>query len=121
MRICGLALVLAIACLCGCVSKSKAKLQAQAAFTAGQQETLMRLQQVRGPSITFSGPVRNPFVPWTPDLTLARAIIAAVYFGAQDPSHITLFRHGQQIPVDPGTLLQGEDVPLEAGDIIKIE
>ena len=71
--LCG-ALLLA-ATFSGCVSKSKADAKARAAFLAGQQQAVMRVQQAQtqgqGPSVTVNGEVRNHVVPWTEGLTLA--------------------------------------------------
>ena len=104
----------------GCVTKSKAKADAQSAFMAGQQQAMMRMAQPHPPVVTFIGPVRNPTVPWNPDLTLAKAIIVSGYTAAVDPGQIMIVRNGQAIPVDPQKLLNGEDVPLVAGDLVQI-
>ena len=112
--------------LTGCVSKARAKAEAQAAFLAGQQQAMVRmqqqqLQQVRGTTVSFVGPVTNPNVPWTQGLTLANAIVAAGYTGAAEgPSHIFIVRNGQAIQVDPKQLMSGQDQPLEAGDVIQL-
>ena len=103
-----------------CVSKTKAKVQAREAFVAGQQQALARLQQMQGPSVSFVGPVRNNVVPWTQDLTVARAIVAAGYVGARDPRTIIVVRNGQAFTIDPNQLLSGEDMPLESGDLVQI-
>ncbi len=71
-------------------------------------------------NVTVSGSVRNTEIPWTQGLTLARAIVAAEYTGADDPAEIIITRNGEQGSVDPQALLQGADVPLEAGDAITI-
>ncbi len=112
-------LLLALA-LTGCVSKSKAKAEARAAFAAGQQQALMRMQQAQNPSVTVHGAVRNPLIPWTEDLTVAKAIVAAVYFGARDPKEIIVVRQGQAFQVDPKQLLNGVDPPLQSGDVMEI-
>lgn len=104
----------------GCVTKSKAKAEAQSAFLAGQQQAMMRMVQPHPPIVTFIGPVRNPTVPWSQDLTLAKAIVAAGYAAQSDPNKIMIVRNGQAIPVDPKQLLNGEDVPLIAGDLVQI-
>ena len=108
--------------LCGCVSKSKAQAQARAAFIAGQQQAIQRMQQaqVQGPTVTFVGEVRNNVIPWNADLTLAKAIVAADYYGAIDPSSIIVIRDGQQTTYDPTKLLRGDDVLLEPRDIVEI-
>src|ERR1039457_3365775 len=68
----------------GCVSKSKADARARAAFMAGQQQALVRMQQTLAPSVTVNGEVRNRVVPWTEGMTLAKALVAADYYGAKD-------------------------------------
>jgi len=102
------------------VTKSKAQADAQKAFFAGQQQAMMRMSQPQQPVVTFIGPVRNPMMPWTQDLTLAKAIVAAGYDAKGDPKQIMLVRNGQAIPVDPKKLLEGEDIPLVAGDLVQI-
>jgi len=109
--------------LSGCVSKSKAKLQAQAAFLAGKQQGLQQVQQMqaRGPIVTVLGQVRESVLPWSAELTLAKAIVAAGYYGAGDPAEIVVTRAGQEIRVDPKKLLSGEDMPLEPRDVIELK
>jgi hypothetical protein len=116
----GLALALGLA---GCVSKSKARLQAQAAFLAGQQQAMQHSQEVqnRGPVVTVLGQVRDSVLPWTAGLTLAKAIVAAGYYGAGDPAEIVIVRENQEIPVDPKSLLNGEDVPLLPRDVVELK
>ena len=104
----------------GCVSKAKARAEAQAAFLAGQQQAMARMQQSRGAVVTIIGPVTNPNIPWTQELTVAKAIVDAGYNGANDPTHIVIVRNGQAITIDPKKLLSGEDVLLQAGDFIQI-
>lgn len=111
-----------LALLCGCVTKSAAEAQARAAFLAGQQQALERMQQTQnlGPTVTFLGDVRNRVVPWTADLTLAKAIIAAEYLGSVDPKAIVVLRDNHEIQVDPGQLLSGNDMLLQPRDIIEL-
>jgi hypothetical protein len=123
-----LALASLLSCCCawclllnGCVSKSRAKEEARKAYIAGQQEATMRLQQARGPTVTVAGPVRNSFVPWSSETTLAKAILEAGYYGQSDPKEILIVRKGQQIPVDVERLLKGDDVPLESGDAVYLK
>jgi hypothetical protein len=115
--VCSFALVCASA---GCVTKSKAKAEAQAAFFAGQQQAMMRMSQPHQPVVTFIGPVRNPTLQWSQDLTLAKAIVAAGYEAKADPKQIMIVRNGQAIPIEPKKLLEGEDIPLVAGDLVQI-
>jgi hypothetical protein len=105
--------------LTGCVTKAKAREQARAAFMAGQQSAMVRMSQPQKPVVTFIGQVQIPSLPWTADLTLARAIIAAGYIG-KDPKQILIVRGGQAVPVDPKQLLNGEDIPLQSGDLVQI-
>jgi hypothetical protein len=102
------------------VTKGEAKVEAQKAFFAGQQQAMMRMSQPQQPVVTFIGPVRNPMVPWSQELTLAKAIVAAGYDAKADPRQIMIVRNGQAIPVDPKKLLEGEDMPLVAGDLVQI-
>ena len=105
----------------GCVTKSKADAQAREAFQAGQREAQMRMaQQPQVPGVTVLGEVKNHAIPWTEDLTLAKAIIAAGYSGRTDPTDIVIIRDGKGTQVNPQKLLGGEDVPLQAGDVVTI-
>lgn len=114
-------LFLAVA-LSGCVSKATAQAQARAAFLAGQQQAMERMQQSQamGPTVTCLGQVKNNLIPWTANLTLAKAILAAEYYGPTDPKEIVVVRGGQQMRVDPKQLLNGNDVPLEPHDVIEL-
>jgi hypothetical protein len=103
----------------GCVSKSKANAQARAAFLAGQQQAVARMQQAQGPSVTINGEVRNRVVPWAQGLTLAQAVVAAEYIGAKDPGQIIIVHLGVATRVDPRQLLSGVDIPLQPGDIVQ--
>ena len=107
----------------GCVSQSKAKAQAKAAFLAGQQEAASRskLAEMSAANVTIIGPVRNPAVSWSEDLTLAKAILAAGYVPASDPRQIVIIRNGEAIMIEPKRLLAGEDVPLLRGDVLQIQ
>jgi hypothetical protein len=109
--------------LTGCITKSKADAQARAAFVAGEQQAMRNMEQVkaRAPSITVIGQVRNQRVPWTAELTLAKAVVAAEYFGDKDPTEILIVRNGKAIRCDPKKLLEGEDVPLEPQDLVELK
>jgi hypothetical protein len=112
-------LLVAVA-LGGCVSKGKANAQARAAFMAGQQQAMARMQQAQGPSVTINGEVRNHVVPWTEGLTLAKAVLAADYCGAKDPGQLLIVHNGIATHVDPKQLLSGVDIPLQSGDIVQL-
>jgi hypothetical protein len=109
-----------LAALTGCVSKSKADAQARAAFLAGQREEMQRQSQAHEPAVTVLGAVRNGTIPWTPELTLVKAIAAADYYGAAEPGMIIVVRAGRGTQYDPKRLLSGEDVPLQPQDIVLI-
>jgi len=121
------ALFWALLCFCplfvSCVSKSKAQAQARAAFLAGQQQAAMMSQQTRlqGPTVTVLGEVKNAVVPWTIDLTLAKAVVAADYYGQTDPTEIVIKRNGQEQRYEAKRLLGGDDVPLEPSDVIVLK
>jgi hypothetical protein len=103
----------------GCVTKSKANAQARAACMEGQKEALA--QKLQGPSVWIAGNVKTPLVPWTSDLTVTKAIIAADYLGTHDPSEIIFTRPGQPaLRIRPQQLLEGQDMPLQPGDQIEI-
>ena len=103
----------------GCVSKSKANAQAHQAFLAGQQQAMMAsAPQPNSNMVMIVGPVQMPSIQWTADLTLAKAIVNAGYQSPKDPKQIMIVRNGQAVPVNPKSLLAGEDVPLMAGDMI---
>jgi hypothetical protein len=106
----------------GCISKSKADAQARLAYLAGQRDAMMQMQRQghRGPVVAFIGPVNNPVVPWQEGMTLSQAIVKAVYNLPTDPTGIVIHRNGQDIQVNPGQLLSGQDVPLQPGDVIEI-
>ena len=108
----------------GCVSKSKAQAQARAAFMAGQQQAVARMQEVQaqaqGPSVTINGQVRNRVVPWTEGLTLAQALVAADYYGTADPGQVIVVHNGLATRVDPKQLFNGADIPLQPGDVVQL-
>lgn len=121
--LCIFALLLVVA-TAGCVTKAKARAQAQAAFQNGLREGLLRAQEsaaVQGPSVYIQGPVQTPVLPWTPDLTLAKALVRAGYTGAKDPQRIVVTRNGEQAEISTERLLEGEDFKLEPGDRIELE
>jgi hypothetical protein len=122
LTLCG-ALFLALA-LGGCVTRKSADAQARKAFLAGQQEARMQMQQYQtqgqGPCVTVNGDVRNRVVPWTQGMTLAKALLAADYFGTTDPGQILIVHNGLATRVDPKQLLSGVDIPLQPGDIVQL-
>jgi len=105
------------------MTRAHARAQAQAAFLAGQQQGMQQAQQSAhpGPTITVAGPVKYTQVPWTEQMTVARAIIAAEYLGPGDPREILIVHNGQATSIDPKRLLNGEDLPLQAGDVLQLK
>ena len=108
--------------LAGCMTKAKADAQAKAAYAAGQRDALMSMRQSPSQTLTINitGDVQNSSIPWTADLTLAKAIVAAGYNGKADPTTIVIVRNGKAIQVDPQKLLSGQDVPIMPQDVIAI-
>jgi hypothetical protein len=110
--------------LCGCESRQSAREQAREAYVAGQSQALAQEQsllQAQRPSVTVRGEVENPVIPWTDDLTLTKAIVAAHYTGFMNPSAVRVMRNGQVVQqflaVD---LLRGHDMPLQSGDVVEL-
>ena len=113
--------ILLILLLAGCVSKKEAELKAQQAYMAGQAQAAKQWQSQRPPEVVVRGPVRNPVLPWTEGLTLAKAIVDADYTGFMNPILVRVIRNGVMIEEMKGIdLLHGRDVPLEPGDIVDI-
>jgi len=104
----------------GCVSKSQAQAQARLAYMAGQRDAFAQMQhQQAEPDIKFIGPLNNPTVKWYQGLTLAKAIVAAGYNSTKDPQFIIIRRPNQEIQLDPKRLLDGDDIQLQAGDVVE--
>lgn len=88
---------------------------------AGQAQAAKQWQSQRPPEVVVRGPVRNPVLPWTEGLTLAKAIVDADYTGFMNPILVRVIRNGVMIEEMKGIdLLHGRDVPLEPGDIVDI-
>ena len=105
----------------GCVSKSRHDEDVKKAYLAGQSEAMTRMQKNLGQSITVQGQVQQSFIPWTREMTLAKAILAAGYYGKEDPKEITILRDGEELPVDVERLLGGEDYPVLPGDTVRLK
>ena len=105
----------------GCASKSKTKLREQEAFLRGQQQAIAAQQEAQQPAVWFRGLIRHSRVPWTENMTLAQALVAADYTGTLNPTSIKIIRQGQTYRIDPKRLLRGlEDPPLEPGDLVEV-
>jgi protein involved in polysaccharide export with SLBB domain len=118
---CALLCVLALP-LAGCITKAKADAQARTAYATGQRDALLSVRQTpsQALTVTVAGDVQNTLIPWTADLTVAKAIVAAGYKGKTDPTNIVIVRNGKGIQVDPQKLLSGQDVPLLPQDVVAI-
>jgi hypothetical protein len=122
-------LTLLLPALSGCAGKSRTQARVHRAYLAGQREAETRMQQQlqqqqqqAAQVVTFVGEVKNPILIWSADLMLSQAIVDADYAGATDPVLIVVHRaDGQEINITPQQLLNGEDVLLQAGDIVQIQ
>jgi hypothetical protein len=119
MRIFWILSMLALVPVTGCVSKATADAEAKAAFFAGEKAAYQTMQSTTT-SIVILGNVQKHEIPWADGLTLAKALAAADYTGAHDPTDIVLKRNSVQTEVDPRQLLSGQDVPLHPGDVISV-
>jgi hypothetical protein len=114
----------------GCASKAKQQEAIRRAYAAGEQaanaqlqqrlQQQQQMQQAPEPQIRVLGPVKNSLLTWSEGLTLMRAIAEAQYQGMSTPRAITVYRGAQMLQVNPQRLLDGEDYPLEAGDIVEL-
>ena len=107
----------------GCVTKATAHAQARAAYLAGQQEAITRMQQAQagGANVHINGQVHIPILPWVQGMSLRKAIVTAEYTGGE-PSEIIILRNGLANRVDVKKLLAPEahDIPLQPGDVVQI-
>src|SRR4051812_35715807 len=87
--------LLALVMVAGCTTKSKSNARFQAAWVAGRQQGMAA--QAQGPTVQVVGDVKSHVIPWTDELTLAKALVAAEYQGFGDPSSINVVRNGQPI------------------------
>ena len=121
IQVCFFSLVLSLAAT-GCVSKERAALRAREAYLAGQQQGMAAAahKKTENPTVTIRGDVKNSSIPWTEDLTVGKALVAAEYLGLSDPKTIVLTHENQVTQIKASELLQGNDFPVEAGDIIEV-
>jgi hypothetical protein len=103
----------------GCETKGRARLQAEQAYVAGQEQALEQ-SRPKPAMVTVNGPVRNSTIPWTEELTLAKAVLAADYTGYLRPRFFRVTRNGETQEIKSSALLAGQDMPLEAGDVIEV-
>ena len=109
-------LILLAALLSGCKTKQQQQTGTPPPVYM-PQGAQMQQQQL---AVYIRGDVRNPVVPWSEDLTLARAILAAEYVGRFDPHTVHLIRGNRSQRFSAAMLLAGADTDLEPGDIIEI-
>lgn len=115
--------------LAGCTSRKLAREQARTAYFAGQARAMheqLAAEQAPaaapvGDTVAIYGPVKVNTLRWTPDLTLIKTIVAAEYIPATPPRQITLIRNGSEIPVDTTSILGGDDVPVQPGDVVELK
>jgi len=103
----------------GCETKSRARLEAQQAYVQGQEQALAQ-SRPKPQIVTVTGPVRNSIIPWTDELTLSAAYMAAEYTGYIRPRIIRVTRDGQTVEMKFSALLNGQDLTLQAGDTIQV-
>jgi hypothetical protein len=103
----------------GCETKKEADARARAAYLAGVKQG--QAIEKTANTIWMIGNVKNTLLPWTEDLTLDKAIVAAEYQGTADPSQIVV-RHDGEAPVfvSAKQILKGFDMPLKPGDRVEI-
>lgn len=111
----GALIIAALTVSIGCASTSKARAKADAESRAAQQQAL-RLEEARKRSISFTGPVVNPLVPWTEGLTLGQAMGAAGWRSKNDPRLIILTRGQEIVTMTPEHALQAAGEPVQPGD-----
>lgn len=112
--------VLALAAGCKTKQQSHRPPPAYMPPASAQEMSLPPMMQDPRMAVMVRGDVRNSIVPWNEDLTLARAILAADYYGQRDPHSIALIRNGRSRRISTSRLLGGEDMFLEPGDIVEI-
>jgi hypothetical protein len=118
---CGLPACLVLAgILAACETKSAGRARANEAYLAGRLSAERAAAQNAKLEVTVHGEVTRNQVPWTRDLTLARAIVAAGYTSILNPGAIDVIRNGVTTRVSPRQLLRGEDLNLEPGDLVEI-
>jgi hypothetical protein len=103
----------------GCTTKSNARKQRMQAQWIGQQQGMAE-GQTKSLSVMVVGNVANHTIPWTIDLTLAKAFIAASYQGVGSPTSISVTRKGEIANINPVRVLRGYDFALEPGDKIEL-
>jgi hypothetical protein len=128
----GLILVLLLGLpLAGCVSKKQSDARVRAAYRAGRRDAIAQMQlQQQVPSmadqdtepasesetVSVSGPVRNPVLPWRSTMTIREALVNSGYSGPAEPTDLVLVRGGVAFRVAPEQM----DEPLLPGDTLRV-
>lgn len=81
----------------------------------------MMTMQANKTMVQIRGNVKNTSIPWTEGLTVAKAIVAAEYQGAHDPTSVIIVRNGSATEIQAADLLKGQDEPLLPGDLVEIK
>ena len=129
MKLLNAVLIFLFLAACGCANKAKQQVQIRRAYAAGEQAARAQMEKAQqqqqqlttDSQVRILARVRNPVLNWEPGLTLARAIVEAEYDNTRTPTAITIYRSNQQVSIDPQRLLDGEDYPLFAGDVVYIQ
>ena len=106
--------------LAGCASGKHRSKTAQTQFAAGQEEAFVMLQRSGIYVVRMVGAFQRPVVLWRDQMTLAEAILDAGYLAQNPPAQILIQRGLAVQRIAPETLLKGEDVPVEVGDVIHV-
>jgi len=111
----------ALLALAGCASQLEVHRQVVDAYRIGrQEEAAAAAAKAQAPCVSVRGNVKNPVIPWTEEMTLARAILDADDQSLTSPRKFFLTRGNRTIEITARQLLNGYDIPLEAGDIVSI-
>ncbi len=103
----------------GCVSQESVRQQTKQAYEAGFKQGQLAAE-LKLTHVFMRGPVQQQTIRWREGLTLAQAIVEAVYTSPNEPRAINLTRQGRIMTINPADLLSGIDPPLEAGDLIEL-
>lgn len=115
----GLLALAALIIATGCVSQESVRQQTKQAYEAGFKQGQLAAE-LKLTHVFIRGPVQQPTVRWREGLTLAQALVEAVYTSPNEPRAINLTRQGRIMTINPADLLRGIDPPLEAGDLIEL-
>lgn len=115
----GLLALAALIIATGCVSQESVRLQTKQAYEAGFKQGQLAAE-LKLTHVFIRGSVQQQTVRWREGLTLAQALVEAVYTSPREPLAINLTRRGRITTINPADLLSGIDPPLEAGDLIEL-